>query len=173
MPLFGGNAGHFPVLTPRQSPPARLYRVVPGRVWWRLLHWPWRQYLAAVVTGTPGVAPPSLTPPGAPGIYVTDRPSFMNARQISAELISAYIDGEVDQEDLVYNRYVSPLTQYVRRQTLLPVQHAEVFGEGLPEEVVAACAATATIQLAPEGAESLNVAMAGTIALHEWRRRQG
>jgi F-type H+-transporting ATPase subunit gamma len=63
----------------------------------------------------------------------TDRPSFMNARQIAADLIAAYIDGELDQADLVYNRYVSPLTQYVRRQTLLPVQHAEVFGEGLPE----------------------------------------
>jgi F-type H+-transporting ATPase subunit gamma len=35
--------------------------------------------------------------------------------------------------DLVYNRYVSPLTQYVRRHTLLPLQEAEVFGEGLPE----------------------------------------
>ena len=63
----------------------------------------------------------------------TDRPSFMNARQIAADLISAYIDRELDRADLVYNRYVSPLTQYVRRQTLLPVQHAEVFGEGLPE----------------------------------------
>jgi F-type H+-transporting ATPase subunit gamma len=57
----------------------------------------------------------------------------MNAREIAADLISAYIDRELDQVDLVYNRYVSPLTQYVRRQTLLPVQHAEVFGEGLPE----------------------------------------
>jgi F-type H+-transporting ATPase subunit gamma len=64
----------------------------------------------------------------------TDRPSYMNAREISAELISGYIDKELDQVDLVYNRYVSPLTQYVRRQTLLPLQHAEVFGEGLPEE---------------------------------------
>jgi F-type H+-transporting ATPase subunit gamma len=64
----------------------------------------------------------------------TDRPSYANAREISAELISAYVDQELDQVDLVYNRYVSPLTQYVRRQTLLPVQHAEVFGEGLPEE---------------------------------------
>ena len=63
----------------------------------------------------------------------TDRPSFMNAREIAADLISAYIDHELDQVDLVYNRYVSPLTQYVRRQTLLPVQQAEVFGEGLPE----------------------------------------
>jgi F-type H+-transporting ATPase subunit gamma len=64
----------------------------------------------------------------------TDRPSFMNAREIAGELISAYIDQELDQVDLVYNRYVSPLTQYVRRQTLLPLQHADVFGEGVPEE---------------------------------------
>jgi RNA methyltransferase, TrmH family len=42
--------------------------------------------------------------------------------------------------------------------------------EGLPEEVVAACTASATIAL-PGRAESLNVAMAGTIALYDWRRR--
>ena len=41
--------------------------------------------------------------------------------------------------------------------------------EGLPDEVVAACAASATIPLAGP-AESLNVAMAGTIALYDWRR---
>jgi len=35
--------------------------------------------------------------------------------------------------DLVYNRYVSPLTQYVRRQTLMPLEEAEVYGEGVPE----------------------------------------
>jgi TrmH family RNA methyltransferase len=44
--------------------------------------------------------------------------------------------------------------------------------EGLPEEVVAACAATATIPLVGR-AESLNVAMAGTIALYDWRRSHG
>jgi TrmH family RNA methyltransferase len=45
--------------------------------------------------------------------------------------------------------------------------------EGLPDEVVAACAASATIPLVGR-AESLNVAMAGTIALYDWvsgRRR--
>ena len=42
--------------------------------------------------------------------------------------------------------------------------------EGLPEEVVTACAASATIPLSG-GAESLNVAMSGTIALYDWRRR--
>jgi TrmH family RNA methyltransferase len=44
--------------------------------------------------------------------------------------------------------------------------------EGLPDEVVDACAASASIPLAG-GAESLNVAMAGTIALYDWRRRHG
>jgi RNA methyltransferase, TrmH family len=44
--------------------------------------------------------------------------------------------------------------------------------EGLPDEVIAACAASATIPLAGP-AESLNVAMAGTIALYDWRRSHG
>jgi TrmH family RNA methyltransferase len=44
--------------------------------------------------------------------------------------------------------------------------------EGLPDDVVAACEAVATIPLAPQ-AESLNVAMSGVVALYEWRRRQG
>ena len=41
--------------------------------------------------------------------------------------------------------------------------------EGLPDDVVAACDQTATIPLAPD-AESLNVAIAGAIALYEHRR---
>jgi F-type H+-transporting ATPase subunit gamma len=64
----------------------------------------------------------------------TDRPGFANAREIGGALTSAYVDEELDRVELVYNRYVSPLTQYVRRQTLLPVQQAEVFGEGVPQE---------------------------------------
>ena len=42
--------------------------------------------------------------------------------------------------------------------------------EGLPEDVLARCDAAATIPLAG-GAESLNVAMAGTVALYERARR--
>jgi F-type H+-transporting ATPase subunit gamma len=63
----------------------------------------------------------------------TDRPGFANAREISGDLSAAYVDGNLDRVDLIYNRYVSPLTQYVRRQTLLPLQQAEVFGAGVPE----------------------------------------
>jgi TrmH family RNA methyltransferase len=43
--------------------------------------------------------------------------------------------------------------------------------KGLPEEVLATCEVTATIPQA-EGSESLNVAVAGAIALYEWRRRR-
>jgi TrmH family RNA methyltransferase len=41
---------------------------------------------------------------------------------------------------------------------------------GLPDEVINACDAVATIPLSAQ-AESLNVALAGAIALYEWRRR--
>jgi F-type H+-transporting ATPase subunit gamma len=66
-------------------------------------------------------------------IGFTDRPAFTDAREIGDALTSAYIDEQLDRVELIYNRYVSPLTQYVRRHTLLPLQQAEVFGEGVPE----------------------------------------
>jgi F-type H+-transporting ATPase subunit gamma len=70
------------------------------------------------------------------GSYVgfTDRPGFANAREIAEHLTSSYVDEDLNRVELIYNRYVSPLTQYVRRQTLLPVQEAEVFGAGVPQE---------------------------------------
>ncbi|MGI8728381.1 MAG: ATP synthase F1 subunit gamma [Solirubrobacterales bacterium] len=66
----------------------------------------------------------------------TDKPSFADAREIGDALTSAYMDEELDRVELIYNRYVSPLTQYVRRHRLLPLQEAEVFGEGVPDEKV-------------------------------------
>ena len=64
----------------------------------------------------------------------TDRPGFANAREIGEELTARYVDEELDRVELVYNRYVSPLTQHVWRQTLLPLQQAEVTGEGATGE---------------------------------------
>jgi F-type H+-transporting ATPase subunit gamma len=59
----------------------------------------------------------------------TDRPAYANAREIASDLMTAYIDGEVDQVDIFYNRYISPLTQKVTRETLLPLQQASILGE--------------------------------------------
>ncbi len=70
------------------------------------------------------------------GEYVgfTDRPAFANAREIAEKLVASYVDRELDRVELIFNRYVSPLTQYVWRQTLLPIQQAEVLGEGAEDE---------------------------------------
>jgi F-type H+-transporting ATPase subunit gamma len=68
----------------------------------------------------------------------TDRPGFANAREIGEELTARYVDEELDRVELVYNHYVSPLTQHVWRQTLLPLQKADVVGEGVEEEEVEA-----------------------------------
>ena len=56
----------------------------------------------------------------------TDRPAYANARDIASDLMTAYIDGQVDEVEIIYNHYISPLTQRVTRETLLPLQHATI-----------------------------------------------
>ena len=56
----------------------------------------------------------------------TDRPAYADARRIAERLMAAYIDDEVDQVEVFYNGYISPLSQVVRRETLLPLQQATV-----------------------------------------------
>src|SRR4051794_32728287 len=65
------------------------------------------------------------------GTYIgfTDRPQYANAREIANDLITAYVDGEVDRVEIFYNGFVSALTQNVRRETLLPLQQATVLEE--------------------------------------------
>ncbi len=56
----------------------------------------------------------------------TDRPAYGDARDIAQDLMTAYVDGEVDQVEIIYNGYISPLTQEVTRETLLPLQKATI-----------------------------------------------
>jgi F-type H+-transporting ATPase subunit gamma len=62
------------------------------------------------------------------GRYVgfTDRPSYADAREIAEALIAAYVDGNADRVEIFYNGYISPLSQEVRRETLLPLQQATI-----------------------------------------------
>jgi len=64
----------------------------------------------------------------------TDRPSYADARRIAERLVATYVDGDVDQVEIFYNRYISPLSQQVRRETLLPLQQATLLMEGEEEE---------------------------------------
>jgi F-type H+-transporting ATPase subunit gamma len=88
------------------------------------------------VVGRKGVSALTFRKQELVGEYVgfTDRPSFADAREIGEALTARYVDEDVDRVELIYNRFVSPLTQYVWRQTLLPLQQAEVVGEGAEEE---------------------------------------
>ncbi|MGH2919717.1 MAG: ATP synthase F1 subunit gamma [Solirubrobacteraceae bacterium] len=62
------------------------------------------------------------------GRYVgfTDRPAYSDAREIAEDLMAAYVDGKADRVEIFYNGYISPLTQEVRRETLLPLQQASI-----------------------------------------------
>jgi F-type H+-transporting ATPase subunit gamma len=74
--------------------------------------------------------------PAASFTGFSDRPAYTNARDIAERLIAAYVDGEVDRVDIFYNGYISPITQIVRRETLLPLQQASIMGDddGAEEE---------------------------------------
>ena len=64
----------------------------------------------------------------------TDRPSYADARNIADDLSTAYVDGKLDGVELIFNHYISPLTQEVRRNTLLPLQEmAAVLAEAEQE----------------------------------------
>jgi F-type H+-transporting ATPase subunit gamma len=64
----------------------------------------------------------------------TDRPAFSDARTIADALTSAYVDEKVDRVEIIYNGYISPMNQEVRHETLLPLQHADILGEGEEED---------------------------------------
>jgi F-type H+-transporting ATPase subunit gamma len=64
----------------------------------------------------------------------TDRPSFADARAVADGLAAAYVDGNVDRVEVFYNGYISPVNQEVRHETLLPLQQADVIGDGDGDE---------------------------------------
>jgi F-type H+-transporting ATPase subunit gamma len=59
----------------------------------------------------------------------TDRPAYSDARNIAERLIAHYVDGDIDRVEMIYNGYVSAMTQEVRHETLLPLQQADVLGD--------------------------------------------
>jgi F-type H+-transporting ATPase subunit gamma len=59
----------------------------------------------------------------------TDRPSYADARNIAGDVTAAYVDGEIDRLEIIYNHYISPVTQTVSHETLLPLQQADILGE--------------------------------------------
>ncbi|WP_249009220.1 ATP synthase F1 subunit gamma [Conexibacter sp. DBS9H8] len=78
----------------------------------------------------------------------SDRPAYADAQRIAAAVIDAYVSGEVDRVEVIYNHFVSAVTQTVTRETLLPLQQASILdADGEGEEPGAAGGRIAT---APE-----------------------
>ncbi|HEX5910229.1 MAG TPA: F0F1 ATP synthase subunit gamma [Thermoleophilaceae bacterium] len=55
----------------------------------------------------------------------TDRPAFSDARDIAQDIAAQYIDGKVDRVEMIYNGYVSAMTQNVTTDVLLPLAAVE------------------------------------------------
>jgi F-type H+-transporting ATPase subunit gamma len=82
-------------------------------------------------TGRRGVSSVTFRGHELQGAYTgfADRPAYADARTIADDVIQAYLDDRVDRVEMLYNSYVSPLTQTVTRQTLLPLS-GHALGEG-------------------------------------------
>lgn len=85
----------------------------------------------------------------------TDRPAYANAREIAEDLMTAYVDGNVDQVEVFYNGYVSALTQEVRRETLLPLQQATILEAESDEEEAEGTGHHALVEYEPDPEEIL------------------
>lgn len=74
-------------------------------------------------TGRRGVSSLTFRGRDLDGSYTgfSDRPGYADARSIADDLMTGYVDGRLDRVEIVYNTYVSPLTQHVTRETLLPL----------------------------------------------------
>jgi len=82
-------------------------------------------------TGRRGVSSLGFRGHELTGAYTgfSDKPAYADARTIADQLIAAYVDGKVDRVEMVFNSYVSPLTQNVTRQTLLPLSREAIVGQ--------------------------------------------
>src|ERR687885_2331842 len=82
-------------------------------------------------TGRRGVSSLTFRGRDVTGAYTgfTERPAYANAREIASDLMAAYIDGDIDRVEIIYNGYVSALTQRVTHETLLPLQEASILGD--------------------------------------------
>jgi F-type H+-transporting ATPase subunit gamma len=68
------------------------------------------------------------------GVYsdITDRSAFLDAQAIAHRVIDRYTTETIDRVHLVFNRFKSPMEQFVTDQVILPIQE-ELTGAYSPE----------------------------------------
>jgi F-type H+-transporting ATPase subunit gamma len=103
-------------------------------------------------TGRRGVSSLAFRGNELSGSYTgfADRPAYADARTIADDVIQGYVDGRLDRVEMIYNAYVSPLTQHVTRQTLLPLTQQALGDEAAQEAPVGAARASVDYEPDPE-----------------------
>ncbi|MGJ9458192.1 ATP synthase F1 subunit gamma [Oceanobacillus sp. CF4.6] len=56
-------------------------------------------------------------------IGVADHPKFAEIKELAQETVQMYIDGEIDELNVIYNHYVSAISQQVTAKKLLPIEN--------------------------------------------------
>ncbi|HXA54770.1 MAG TPA: ATP synthase F1 subunit gamma [Solirubrobacteraceae bacterium] len=92
--------------------------------------------VAWYVTGRRGVSSVTFRGFELSGGYTgfADRPVLADARTVGGDVIEAFTAGGLYRVELIFNAYVSPLTQVVTRETLLPISQATIAGDEEAEE---------------------------------------
>jgi F-type H+-transporting ATPase subunit gamma len=109
-------------------------------------------------TGRRGVSSMSFRGYELSGSYTgfADRPAYADARTVADDLIQAYVDGKLDRVEIVYNSYVSPLTQKVTQEQLLPLSaEAITGGEQAAQDGAEAAGPRALVAYEPDPEEIL------------------
>jgi F-type H+-transporting ATPase subunit gamma len=99
----------------------------------------------------------------------TDRPSYADARRISDDLVTAFVDGRLDRVEVLYNGYISPLTQRVTRETLLPIADATVLGGEEEESDEQSSGPRPLVEYEPDAEELLRVLLPDYIEISLYR----
>jgi F-type H+-transporting ATPase subunit gamma len=100
----------------------------------------------------------------------TDRPSYADGRRIADDLMTGYVDGRLDRVEIIYNGYVSPLTQRVTREILLPISEATILGESDAEtEIETRDGPRALVEYEPDAEEILRVLLPDYIEISLYR----
>lgn len=122
-------------------------------------------------TGKRGVSSLTFRGKELVGAYTgfTDRPAYADARRIADDLMTAYIDRRVDRVEIIYNGYVSPLTQRVTRETLLPVSAATILGEDEEPSSEAPARSRAPVEYEPDPEAILRVLVPDYVEISLYR----
>jgi F-type H+-transporting ATPase subunit gamma len=94
-----------------------------------------------------------------------DRPAYADARAVAAGVIGGYLEGRLDRVELLYNSYVSPLTQVLTRETLLPLSRASVAGEDGEAEEEEPRGKRALVDYEPEAEQILQQLLPASIEI--------